>query len=187
MKRKKIILYPNNVIIELKKDFILLKGPLKSFLVPISANNYQNYNFNFKEISLKTSNSGFNQLILNPSEFTSSYYVNMISSLFTRYIQLSSSGHSQILQLWGIGFKISKRDSFTLINLGYSHSIKLVDDIHVFHKPFDNIYIFNTSVSKQILVRSITSLRRLRKKDPYKGKGVRKIGEKITLKIGKRE
>ncbi len=185
--KKKLILYPNNVIILLKSNYIFIKGPFKTFKVPLVQDNFYNIIYNFKTITSILSSKDFNMLQLTYTLNSNKYFINYFINLLKKYIEITSMGYLNILQLWGIGYKISKKNHLSLINLGYSHSICILDRNFVYSKPIDNIYIFNTSINKHKLLETTAFFKKLREKDVYKVKGIRNIHEKITLKIGKRD
>ena len=185
--KKKLLLYPNNVSIFIKSNYLFIKGPFKTFKLPLVQDNFYNLMYNFKTIDFIKSSKDFNILKLTYVLNSNKYFINYFINLLKKYIELASIGYLNILQLWGIGYKITKKNHISLLNLGYSHSLCILDKNFVYSKPIDNIYIFNTSTSKHKLLETTAFYKKLRKKDVYKGKGIRKLHEKINLKIGKRD
>ncbi|MFO7656307.1 MAG: 50S ribosomal protein L6 [Bacteroidales bacterium] len=92
-------------------------------------------------------------------------------------------------ELVGVGYKAEVKGEVLELSLGYSH------DIH-FHMPKEvkveaktekrsNPVITLTSADKQLIGQVAAKIRSLRKPEPYKGKGIRFVGEQIRKKAGK--
>ena len=100
-----------------------------------------------------------------------------------------SDGFKNSLELVGVGYRATLVGSILELSLGYSHAIffQLPAEVtcSVVAEKGKNILIHLQSFDKFLLGMLIAKLRSLRKKDPYKGKGVLFVGEEIRRKAGK--
>lgn len=100
-----------------------------------------------------------------------------------------SEGFRKELELVGVGYRVSNQGQILELSLGYSHSIfmELPKEIKVETKSErnKNPLIILESCDKQLLGQVCAKIRSFRKPEPYKGKGVRFVGEQIRRKSGK--
>ena|ERR1044071_570254 len=98
-------------------------------------------------------------------------------------------GFKKELELVGVGYRASARDNILELNLGFSHNIiiKYPSEIKIEARTEKgrNPFIILTSSDKQLLGMVSSKIRYLRKPEPYKGKGIRYVGEIIRRKTGK--
>lgn len=94
-------------------------------------------------------------------------------------------GYKKNLEIVGVGYKAQIAGENITLNLGFSHPI-------VYHIPkeikitiTDNTKLAIEGIDKQLVGEVAATVRRFRKPEPYKGKGVRYAGEHITMKEGK--
>ena len=100
-----------------------------------------------------------------------------------------SEGYTKDLELVGVGYKAAVSNNVLELNLGYSHNIYLavpqeVKATAVMEKG-KNPLVKLESADKELIGQVAAKLRELRKIEPYKGKGVRFVGEQIRRKAGK--
>ncbi len=100
-----------------------------------------------------------------------------------------SKGFTIQQELVGVGYKAESKGQILELSLGYSHDIQMMlpDEIKVEAKTEKraNPVITLTSADKQLLGQVAAKIRSLRKPEPYKGKGIRFVGEQIRKKAGK--
>lgn len=95
----KLLLYPNNVLIFIKSNYLYIKGPFKTFKLPLVQNNFYNLIYNFIKIQTILRKNQFNILKLYYRLNNNKYFINYFINLLKKYIELSSIGHITILQL----------------------------------------------------------------------------------------
>ncbi|MEO6187750.1 MAG: 50S ribosomal protein L6, partial [Ginsengibacter sp.] len=93
------------------------------------------------------------------------------------------------LELVGVGYRASNQGNLLDLSLGYSHNI-IVDvpkelQISTIQEKGKNPIITLESSDKQLLGQVAAKIRSLRKPEPYKGKGVKFVGEVLRRKAGK--
>ncbi len=110
-------------------------------------------------------------------------------SLINNMVEGVSKGFEKKLELVGVGYKASLAGTTLELALGYSHNVfialpKEVTATAVTEKGKNPIVTLN-SIDNQLLGQVAAKIRSLRKVEPYKGKGVRFVGEIIRRKAGK--
>lgn len=132
-----------------------------------------------------------NQVILNrPSdEIRHKSMHGLYRALIFNMVKGVSEGYTIQQELVGVGYKAEAKGQILELSLGYSHDIhiKLPNEVHVEAKTErrSNPIITLTSIDKQLIGQVAAKIRSLRKPEPYKGKGIRFVGEQIRKKAGK--
>lgn len=100
-----------------------------------------------------------------------------------------SKGYSIEQELVGVGYKAEARGQILVMSLGYSHDIqmRLPDEVKLEAKTErrSNPIITLTSADKQLIGQVAAKIRSLRPPEPYKGKGIKFVGEQLRKKAGK--
>jgi large subunit ribosomal protein L6 len=110
-------------------------------------------------------------------------------SLLNNMIVGVAEGYKKEMELVGVGFKANAAGQVLELSLGYSHNIYMVipDELKVATETPKGKppLITLTGIDKQLIGQVSAKIRELRKVEPYKGKGVRFVGEVIRRKAGK--
>jgi len=100
-----------------------------------------------------------------------------------------SQGFTQKMELVGVGYRAASAGQILELSLGYSHPIhiQLPTEVKVeaVTDKKSNPIITLESADKQLLGQVCAKIRSLRKPEPYKGKGIRFVGEVVRRKAGK--
>lgn len=100
-----------------------------------------------------------------------------------------SQGYTIKQEVVGVGYKAESKGQILEMSLGYSHEIKfqIPAEVQVECKTEKraNPIITLTSTDKQLIGQVAAKIRSLRKPEPYKGKGIRFVGEQVRKKAGK--
>jgi len=110
-------------------------------------------------------------------------------SLVANMIKGVSEGFTAELELVGVGYRASNSGQKLDLALGFSHTI-LMDiapevKVETINEKGQNPIIKLTSTDKQLLGHVAAKIRSFRKPEPYKGKGIKFVGEQIRRKAGK--
>jgi len=106
-------------------------------------------------------------------------------SLVNNMVVGVSQGFSKNLDINGVGFKAQKQGNKLVLNLGFSHTIEVVEPAGItLEVPAPNKIIVK-GADKQLVGETAAKIRALRLPDPYKGKGVKYDFEVLKLKEGK--
>lgn len=110
-------------------------------------------------------------------------------SIVSNLVKGVTDGYVRKLELIGVGFKAANQGNVLDLSLGYSHNIifEIPKEIKVAtaQEKGQNPVITLEGIDKQLIGQVAAKLRSLRKPEPYKGKGVRYVGEVVRKKAGK--
>lgn len=96
-----------------------------------------------------------------------------------------SKGFRKSLEITGVGYRVAKSGDRLNLSLGYSHPVSFVAPTGVALTIEGQNRIHVDGIDKQVVGQVAADIRRLRKPEPYKGKGIRYEGERIRKKLGK--
>lgn len=110
-------------------------------------------------------------------------------ALIANMVKGVTDGYKKNLELIGVGFKASNQGNILDLTLGFSHNIvfEVPKELKVAtsQEKGQNPTILLEGIDRQLLGQVAAKLRGLRKPEPYKGKGVRYVGELVRKKAGK--
>jgi large subunit ribosomal protein L6 len=96
-----------------------------------------------------------------------------------------TQGYEKKLEIHGVGYRVALKGSDLEFALGYSHPVKVEAPEGITFIVENPTRFSVKGIDKQLVGEVSANIRKLRKPDPYKGKGVRYSGEKIRRKVGK--
>lgn len=96
-----------------------------------------------------------------------------------------TEGYKKELELQGVGYRAQAQGQKLNIQVGFSHPVEFVLPAGITAQVDANTKITLKGADKELLGFTAARLRKVRPPEPYKGKGIRYMGEKITLKQGK--
>ncbi len=110
----------------------------------------------------------------------------LVRSLVNNMVLGVTDGFVKDLEIVGVGYRAQAQGTDRIeLALGYSHSVKMqAPDGITFEVP-QPTRITVRGIDKEVVGQVAADIRKLRKPEPYKGKGVRYEGEQIKLKVGK--
>ncbi len=170
---KQPINVPAGVDFKMTDDLIVVKGPkgeLKEKLVP---GVIINKNENVITVSVK-----------DPEDKKQRSLWGLYRRLIGNMVTGVTEGFSKQLEINGVGYKAASTAKVLTLNLGYSHPIEYQIPAGVEIKVEKNI-ITVSSFDKQLLGQTAAEIRKFRKPEPYKGKGIKYSTEVIRRKEGK--
>lgn len=110
-------------------------------------------------------------------------------SLINNMVVGVSQGYKKELELVGVGYRVSSQGQVLEFALGYTHSIflQLPQEVKIETKSErnQNPLVILESCDKQLIGQVCAKIRSFRKPEPYKGKGIKFVGEQIRRKAGK--
>ena len=174
---KSPITIPEGVTFEINGNVVIVKGKLGELSQEIT-----------DDIIVKVEEGKV--ILERPSESKShkakhGLYRALLNNMITGVTQ----GWSKELELVGVGYRASNRGQVLDLALGYSHNIVLdiapEVKVEAVSEKGKNPIIKLTSFDKQLVGAVAAKIRSLRKPEPYKGKGVKFVGEILRRKAGK--
>ena len=111
----------------------------------------------------------------------------MQRTLVSNLIEGVTEGFSKTLLITGVGYRANAQGKTIKLQLGYSHDVDLVVPEGIEIKTPDNTTIEISGIDKQQVGQVAAEIRRWRKPEPYKGKGIKYRGEFIFRKEGKKK
>jgi large subunit ribosomal protein L6 len=98
-----------------------------------------------------------------------------------------TEGFSKVLEITGVGYRAQAQGKNLKLQLGYSHDVNFAVPEGVDIKTPDNTTVEISGIDKQKVGQVAAEIRRWRKPEPYKGKGIKYRGEYIFRKEGKKK
>lgn len=169
---KQPISIPSGVTITVDNEFVTVSGPkgeLKQFMMPGISVNVDGDTLTVARESdekVHRSKHGLMRTLIN----------NMVVGV--------TAGFSKKLEVNGVGFKIALSGSDLRMSLGFSHEVvyKLPEGVTA---QVEQNTITVSGISKQAVGQVAAEIRALKKPEPYKGKGIKYVDERILRKSGK--
>ncbi len=172
---KKSIKIPEGVQVEIKGNIVKTKGPKGELVQEIPDGILVEEKG--KELTVKIKNE-------NKSKKSSAFW-GLTKVLLENNILGVSKGFEKRLEIQGVGFKVSIEGDKLKLELGFSHQpeIEIPESLAV--KVEKNIIIVS-GPSKEKVGQFSANIRKLKPPEPYKGKGIRYLGENVRRKEGKK-
>ncbi len=168
------ITVPSGVEVTLEGQAVTVKGP-KGILEHTVA----------EPIEIARAEDGTLQVTRPNDERQNRALHGLSRTLVANMVQGVTEGYTKVLEIVGTGYRVAAKGSDLEFSLGFSHSV-LVKAPEGITFAVENPTRFSVSgVDKQKVGEVAANIRKLRKPDPYKGKGVRYQGEVIRRKAGK--
>ena len=98
-----------------------------------------------------------------------------------------TEGYTKVLEITGVGYRATAQGKNLKLQLGYSHDVDFAVPEGIEIKTPDNTTIEISGIDKQKVGQVAAEIRRWRKPEPYKGKGIKYRGEYIFRKEGKKK
>ncbi|AEX71470.1 50S ribosomal protein L6 [Corynebacterium diphtheriae] len=106
-------------------------------------------------------------------------------SLVNNMVVGVTEGYTIKMEIFGVGYRVALKGKNLEFSLGYSHPVLIEAPEGITFAVDGNTKLSVSGIDKQKVGQIAAIIRRLRKDDPYKGKGIRYEGEQIRRKVGK--
>jgi large subunit ribosomal protein L6 len=170
---KKPVQLPDKVQVTLNGDMIQVKGPKGSLerqvhpAVTIEQND--------SVVEIKTDLDDKKKVALQ----------GLFRSLIANMVTGVSNGYEKQLVLAGIGYRAETKGNNLVLNVGYSNPVEYVLPEGVGASVENNTKITLNAIDKELLGQTAANIRDIRPPEPYKGKGIMYVDERIMRKAGK--
>lgn len=169
-KRELLIKENNNVTLE--NDILLVKGPKGELKLNIP-----------NDVVVKIED---NIISVNSDKEEKDSMVGTINSHIENMLIGVSEGYQKGMEIVGVGYRFNVQGNTVNISAGYSHPVKLEVPTGLEVEGVSNTEIIIKGIDKQLVGEFAANIRKIRKPEPYKGKGIRYKGEIVRRKEGKK-
>ncbi len=172
---KKPVPVPAGVTASIEARTLSVKGPKGALSMPMS-----------DDISYDIADG---QIAVTPANETkrARAFWGMQRTLVSNLVIGVSDGFTKVLEITGVGYRASVAGSNLKLQLGYSHDVDFAIPAGITIKTPDQTTVEISGSDKQVVGQIAAEIRRWRKPEPYKGKGIKYRGEKIFRKEGKKK
>nr|YP_010850679.1 ribosomal protein L6 [Lophurella hookeriana]WGH13389.1 ribosomal protein L6 [Lophurella hookeriana] len=170
---KKEIIIPDNILVTLNNCQILVKG-IKGEL-----------SYNISElIEIEATKNRIKLTKKNHTQKAQAIH-GLSRSIINNMIIGVSKGFEKKLIIQGVGYRSQMEGKNLILNMGYSHPVKIEPPQDINIKVENNTNIFISGINKETVGQIAATIRSVRPPEPYKGKGIRYENEVIKRKVGK--
>ena len=172
---KKPVTIPSGVTADIANGVLTVKGPKGSLTLSLR-----------EEISYTVDGD---TILVKPANDTKSAraFWGMQRTLVENLVTGVTQGYTKVLEITGVGYRANSQGKNLKLQLGYSHDVDFAIPEGIEIKTPDNTTVEISGIDKQKVGQVAAEIRRWRKPEPYKGKGIKYRGEFIFRKEGKKK
>ncbi len=108
------------------------------------------------------------------------------ASILMNALEGVSVGYTKVLKMEGVGFKSNVEGNTLVLNVGFSHPVRFPIPENIQIVVEKNTKITLTGFNKELIGQTAAKIRKIKKPEPYKGKGIRYENEIVRRKAGKK-
>ena len=169
----KVVVLPAGVEIKQDGNNITVKGPKGELTREFSSDIKMNIEGN--EVTFTRPNDSKEMKTIHGT--TRANFNNMVVGV--------SEGFQKALELIGVGYRAQVQGNKLTLNVGYSHPVEMTAPEGVTFEVPANTQVIVKGINKEVVGQTAAYIRSLRSPEPYKGKGIRYVGEYVRRKEGK--
>jgi len=139
-----------------------------------------------EEINYDISEDGISVQPANETKQARAFW-GMQRTLVQNLVTGVSEGFTKVLEITGVGYRATAQGKSLKLQLGYSHDVNVDVPEGIEVKTPDNTTVEVSGIDRQKVGQVAAEIRRWRKPEPYKGKGIKYRGEYIFRKEGKKK
>lgn len=163
---------PNGVEIKVGTDSVEVKGPKGTLTTPVCP--LLKYELADGHMTLSR--------VEDTRESRSQH--GLRRTLLANCIEGVTKGFSKSLEVIGVGYRVAVKGNLVELAVGFSHPV-LVDLPDGIKASVEGQVLTIAGISKELVGETAAKIRRIRKPEPYKGKGIKYVTETIRRKVGK--
>jgi large subunit ribosomal protein L6 len=172
---KKPVAIPGGVTATIDGGMLAVKGSKGQLTMPLS-----------DLVTYKVEDGAISVQPANPTKAARSHW-GMQRTMVQNLVTGVTEGFTKVLEITGVGYRASAQGKTLKLQLGYSHDVDFAVPEGIEIKTPDNTTVEITGIDKQKVGQVAAEIRRWRKPEPYKGKGIKYRGEFIFRKEGKKK
>lgn len=169
----KVVVLPQGVEVKQNGNEVTVKGPKGELTRTFSEDIKMNIEGN--EVTFTRPNDSKEMKTIHGT--TRAIFHNMVVGV--------SEGFQKSLELIGVGYRAQLQGSKLVLNVGYSHPVEITAPAGVTFEVPSNTQVVVKGISKEAVGEIAANIRGVRPPEPYKGKGIRYVGEYVRRKEGK--
>ncbi len=167
------VVLPKGVEVKLGQDIVEVKGPKGSLETPLC--NLLKYDVTAESVTITRIDSECRQTAAQHG---------LRRTLLANCVEGVSKGFSKTMEVIGVGYKVAVKGNILELALGFSHPV-IVELPKGIEAKAEGNKLTISGTNKELVGEMCARIRRLRKPEPYKGKGIKYEGEIIRRKAGK--
>jgi len=164
---------PSGVTVEIKSDSLIVSGPKGKLNLVLHP-----------RISVAQQEDALCVTVVDENNKKDRALWGTFSSLIDNLLEGVTKGFKKELEINGVGFKVALKGKDLALEVGYSHPIVFKAPEGIVFKVDKNL-ITVEGIDKHLVGETAAQIRKIRKPEPYKGKGIKYIDEVIQRKAGK--
>ncbi len=172
---KKPVTVPSGVTASIADGQLSVKGPKGTLAIPLA-----------DEVTYSVEDGVIAVKPVNDSKRARAFW-GMQRTLIQNLITGETEGYTKKLLITGVGYRANAQGKTLKLQLGYSHDVDFAVPEGIEIKTPDNTTVEISGIDKQQVGQVAAEIRRWRKPEPYKGKGIKYDGEFIFRKEGKKK
>ncbi len=172
---KKPVAIPSGVTATIEEGTLTVKGPKGTLSLGLS--DLIDYKVEGEEIQVNPAND---------TKQARSYW-GMQRTLVSNLVEGVTEGFSKTLEISGVGYRAKAQGKTLNLQLGFSHDVNIDVPEGIEVKTPDATTVIISGIDKQAIGQLAAEIRRWRKPEPYKGKGIKYQGEYVFRKEGKKK
>lgn len=172
---KKPVTIPSGVTASVEGGLVSMKGPKGTLSIPMA-----------DEVTYTLEDGKLTVAPANGTKRARSFW-GMQRTLIANLVTGVTEGYTKVLEITGVGYRADAKGKVLNLKLGYSHDVDFPVPEGIEIKTPDNTTVEITGIDKQKVGQVAAEIRRWRKPEPYKGKGIKYRGEYIFRKEGKKK
>lgn len=170
---KQAISIPQGVEVKIEQNQVKVKGVKGELLLPL-----------ISDISLEIKEGMVFVSRKNEKKETGAYH-GLFRSLISNMVKGVSEGFSKELEMSGVGYKAKLQNGKLFLSVGYSHSVEFAIPKEIEVKVSEETKIIISGIDKELVGQIAAQIRKIKPCEPYKGKGIKYVGEMVRRKAGK--
>ena len=172
---KKPVVVPGGVTADIADGTLTVKGPKGTLTLSLA-----------DDVTYAVEDGSISVQPANATKRARSFW-GMQRTLVQNLVTGVTEGYTKVLEITGVGYRANAQGKNLKLQLGYSHDVDFAVPEGIEIKTPDNTTIEISGIDKQKVGQVAAEIRRWRKPEPYKGKGIKYRGEFIFRKEGKKK
>lgn len=172
---KRAVAIPSGVTADISEGLLSVKGPKGTLVLPLAS-----------EVTYAIEDGAISVKPVSETKRARSFW-GMQRTLVQNLITGVTEGYTKVLEITGVGYRAQAQGKTLKLQLGFSHDVDFAVPEGIEIKTPDNTTVEISGIDKQKVGQVAAEIRRWRKPEPYKGKGIKYRGEYIFRKEGKKK